>query len=87
MPRTLAIYDTLEDTVSPAHTALLVTDVQNDFCRDEPRQAMIPHIARLLEAARQSGVEVVYIQNTVLPDGLKDRSEGTQLQRRVRGDC
>jgi|tagenome__1003787_1003787.scaffolds.fasta_scaffold20958694_3 ureidoacrylate peracid hydrolase len=83
MPRTLAIYETLEETIAPAHTALLVTDVQNDFCRDEPRQAMIPHIARLLDAARQSGVEVVYIQNTVLPDGLSDSPADLARRRKL----
>jgi nicotinamidase-related amidase len=83
MPRTLAIYDTLEATVDPAHTALLVTDVQNDFCRDEPRQAMIPHIARLLEVARHRGVEVVYIQNTVLPDGLSDSPADLARRRKL----
>jgi nicotinamidase-related amidase len=83
MPRTLAIYDTLEETVAPAHTALLVTDVQNDFCRDQPRQAMIPHIARLLDTARQSGVEVVYIQNTVLPDGLSDSPADLARRRKL----
>jgi ureidoacrylate peracid hydrolase len=83
MPRTLTLYDTLEETVAPAHTALLVIDVQNDFCRDEPRQTMIPHIARLLEAARASGVAVVYIQNAVLPDGLSDSPADLARRRKL----
>jgi nicotinamidase-related amidase len=29
------MYETLEETVAPGHTALLVTDVQNDFCKDD----------------------------------------------------
>src|SRR5436190_22431527 len=77
------IYDTLEQTVDPAHTALLVTDVQNDFCKDEPRQAMIPRIARIVEAARKSGVQVVYIQNTVLPDGLSDAPADLMRRRKL----
>src|SRR5262249_4263509 len=75
------MYETFEDTVHPAHTALLVTDVQNDFCKDEPRRAMIPQIARGLEAARRSGVMVVYIQNTVLPDGLSDAPSDVMRRR------
>jgi nicotinamidase-related amidase len=77
------MYETLEETVHPAHTALLVTDVQNDFCKDEPRQAMIPHIARVLEAARRFGVLVVYIQNTVLPDGLSDAPSDVMRRRKL----
>ncbi|SRR5579883_2229499 len=83
MPRTLALHETLEATIDPAHTALLVIDVQNDFCRDEPRQAMIPHIARVLDAARASAVEVVYLQNTVLPDGLSDSPADLARRRKL----
>src|SRR5262249_9620933 len=77
------MYETFEETVYPAHTALLVTDVQNDFCKDEPRQAMVPQIARVLEAARHSGVMVVYIQNTVLPDGLSDAPSDVMRRRKL----
>jgi ureidoacrylate peracid hydrolase len=77
------MYDTFEKTVDPGHTALLVTDVQNDFCKDEPRQAMIPRIARIVEAARKSGVQVVYIQNTVLPDGLSDAPSDLMRRRKL----
>src|SRR5438874_7559438 len=83
MAPTLALYETLAETVAPAHTALLVIDVQNDFCRDEPRQAMIPRIARVVQAARDSGVEVVYIQNTVLPDGLSDSPADLARRRKL----
>ncbi len=83
MTQTLALYETLAETVAPSHTALLVIDVQNDFCRDEPRQAMIPHIARLATVARDSGVEVVYIQNTVLPDGLSDSPADLARRRKL----
>jgi nicotinamidase-related amidase len=77
------MYETFEETVHPAHTALLVTDVQNDFCKDEPRQTMIPHIARVLETARRSGVMVVYIQNTVLPDSLSDAPSDVMRRRKL----
>lgn len=83
MNETLAMYETFEDTINPIHTALLVTDVQNDFCRDEARQAMIPHIARVVEAARKFGVLVVYIQNTVLPDGLSDAPSDVMRRRKL----
>ncbi|MEA2622509.1 MAG: ureidoacrylate peracid hydrolase [Chloroflexota bacterium] len=73
---------TLEEMVEPAKTALLVLDVQNDFCQDEPRRQMIPRVASVLEAARHAGVTVVYVQNTVLPGGLSDSS--ADLARRAR---
>jgi nicotinamidase-related amidase len=44
---------------------------------------MIPHIARLLEVARHRGVEVVYIQNTVLPDGLSDSPADLARRRKL----
>jgi nicotinamidase-related amidase len=77
------MYETLEETVDPAHTALLVTDVQNDFCKDELRQAMIPQIVRILDAARHCGALVVYIQNTVLPDGLSDAPSDLMRRRKL----
>jgi ureidoacrylate peracid hydrolase len=77
------MYETFEETVDPGHTSLLVTDVQNDFCKDEPRQAMIPRIGRIVEAARKYGVQVVYIQNTVLPDGLSDAPSDLMRRRKL----
>ena len=67
-----AIHRSLDAMIDPAHTAFLVIDLQRDFCRDEPRKAIIPGVERLLQAARDAGALVVYIQNTVLPDGLSD---------------
>jgi ureidoacrylate peracid hydrolase len=65
---------TLTDKVRPAHCALLVVDVQNDFCAEggamhrEGRdlslvQAMIPRLSLLVDAARAAGVKCVWIRN------------------------
>ncbi len=72
------VYTTLEELVDPAHAAVVVVDMQRDFC--EPGGAfdrlginlsmyppMIPRLARLLSVARRAAVPVVYIQMTVLP--------------------
>ena len=72
------VFTELEELVDPAHTALLVVDMQRDFC--EPGFAfdrlgidismyppMIPRLARLIEAARDVKVQIVYLQMTVLP--------------------
>jgi ureidoacrylate peracid hydrolase len=68
----------LEELVDPAHTALLVVDMQRDFCQPgfafdrlgvdiSMYPPMIPRLARLIEAARSAPVQVVYLQMTVLP--------------------
>jgi len=76
------IYSTLEEMVQPGHTALLVIDMQNDFATkggffDKKKidismmEQAIPNQRRLLDAARSSGVFVVFTENTVYmnPDG------------------
>lgn len=56
----------------PARTALLVIDVQNDFCSPdgataksgrsvEACVAMVPRLIRLIDGARESGVPVIFI--------------------------
>jgi ureidoacrylate peracid hydrolase len=66
--------NTLADKVRPEHCAVLLVDVQNDFCAEggamhrEGRdlslvREMIPRLERLLEAARTAGVKCVWIKN------------------------
>jgi ureidoacrylate peracid hydrolase len=63
----------LSDLVTPSKTAVLVVDVQNDFC--EPAGAagksgkdisaamtMIPTLQRFLVAAREHGTNVIFVQ-------------------------
>jgi nicotinamidase-related amidase len=74
--------ETLDDTVDPAHSALLVIDVQNDLCGPDCR-AMLPRLAELIAAARDAGVYVVYIQNVTLPNGLSDSPADVVRRRRL----
>lgn len=73
----------LSQILLPKHTALLMIDMQNDFCsadgkfaqsgRDcSPIQEIIPDCRKLLEGARKAGVFVVHIQQSTLPDGQSD---------------
>jgi nicotinamidase-related amidase len=77
------VFTELSELVAPAHTALLLIDMQRDFVEpdglfgslgidltmyDETR----PRLAALLGAARRHGVLVVHVQNTVLPNRLSD---------------
>jgi ureidoacrylate peracid hydrolase len=66
---------TLPELLVPAKTAVLVVDVQNDFCCAEgalgkagaPTAAameMIPNLQRLLAGARAIGAPVIFIQTT-----------------------
>ena len=77
------VFDSLAEMAHPAHTALVVIDMQNDFAHPDGAsgrcgqdvgriRTVIPAIARLLEAARASGVTVVYLLNTTLSDGTSD---------------
>ena len=64
---------TLSQKVDPRHSALILVDVQNDFCAEggamhrEGRDLslvtrMIPRLERLLEAARAAQVRCVWIR-------------------------
>ena len=57
---------TLSELIRPAKTAVIVVDVQNDFCRPEgalgkagqptgAAMAMLPNLQSLLTAARAAG--------------------------------
>ena len=73
------VFTELDELVDPAHTALVVVDMQRDFC--VPGWAfdrvgvdismyppMIPQLAHLIEGARAAEVTIVYVQMTVLPN-------------------
>jgi ureidoacrylate peracid hydrolase len=90
--------DTLEKKVEPGHTALVVVDVQNDFCAPGGMMAreghdltmvqnMVPRLTELIESARKAGVLVVYIQSIYGRTGSPYLSEVwlEQAQRRRKG--
>jgi nicotinamidase-related amidase len=87
----IEVLTSLEERVAPAHTALLVVDMQNDYCapggaadregRDiRPAQAMVPRLRALVDAAREVQVPVLWAQYTLGPGsaGLS----GPELLRR-----
>ena len=64
----------LAEKVNPAHCALIVIDIQNDFCApggtvdreggDTSRvREMLPTLQSLIEAARKVGVLVIFVRN------------------------
>ena len=59
-----------EVRVDPARTALVVVDMQNDFVKEggtlvvPDAEATIPQVQSLLDLARESGIRVVFTQDT-----------------------
>ncbi len=77
---------TLEEKVAPAHTALLVIDMQNDFCasgglvskdgRDlSAAQNMARRLPALITAARQAGVLVIFARCVYTSEGNRYLSD------------
>lgn len=73
------VFTELDEIVDPRHTALVLIDVQNDFCSEgglmhemgkdlSMMKGTVGRLCRVLDAARQAGVMPVYIQNTWLPE-------------------
>ncbi|MFC1995342.1 cysteine hydrolase family protein [Chloroflexota bacterium] len=66
---------TLKSKVNPSHTALIVVDVQNDFCAEggmmdregmdlSMTRAMVPRLVKFIDKARKVGLgAIIYIQN------------------------
>lgn len=81
----------------PEHTALVVVDVQNDFCSPDgslarlgfdtsAAVAMVPRLRRLVSAARDAGVRVVFVQTfhdetTDTPQWLGRLGDGPGTER------
>jgi nicotinamidase-related amidase len=79
----------LADRIDSKTTAVIVVDVQNDFCHsDSPlakigmdmtaAQDMVPHLLQLIDAARGAGATIVWVkmvhsENTVSPVALEHR--------------
>jgi ureidoacrylate peracid hydrolase len=80
---------TLEAKTDPAHTALLVVDVQNDFCHSDGGLAVggsdmtmiqraIPRLAALTRAAHEAGVLVVFLRIIQSPGSNSDAWEALE---------
>jgi len=77
------VYSTLQEVVNPKHTAILVIDMQKDYCSPggyfdkvgidiSNAQKILPNLIRLVDEGRKRGVKIVWIQNTTLKNGLSD---------------
>jgi ureidoacrylate peracid hydrolase len=86
----------LSELVVPAKSAVIIVDVQNDFCRAEgalgkagaPTAAameMIPHLQRLLAGARAANAPVIFIQT--IHENVTDSDAWTWRMAGTVGGC
>jgi nicotinamidase-related amidase len=79
----VSVLDTLEELVDPAHTALMVVDVQNDFCVPDGHfgrhgknldstQATLPGFVSFVNAAQDLGIQAFFLKQLTLPNGRSD---------------
>jgi nicotinamidase-related amidase len=77
------VFTELAELVDPAHTALILVDMQRDFIEPDGAFGELgidlsmyeesrPRLAALLTAARRNGTLVVHLQNTALPNRMSD---------------
>jgi len=77
------VFTELTELVNPAHTALLLIDMQRDFVEPDGvfgrmgidlsmYRDSLPRLAGLLGHARNASALVVHVQNTTLPDRMSD---------------
>jgi ureidoacrylate peracid hydrolase len=90
------VMTTLEQKVDPAHAALIVVDVQNDFCADNgffgaegydlaQIKAAVPRIANIIDQARTAGLKVVFIRSIYDPHHLNDPMRERNVRRGLTG--
>jgi nicotinamidase-related amidase len=88
------VYTTLAELVNRKHTAVIVVDMQNDFCKAgwtfdqlgidiSMYSSMLPRLSRLLTGARDNGVQVIYIQMTVLPNRMSESPAQIRFNMRL----
>lgn len=91
------VFTELAEIIDPAHAALLIVDMQRDFCcpggsfdQSGVDLSMYPpvleRIAELIAAARASGVMLVFIQMTVLPGQASDSPAQIRFNLRLHDD-
>jgi ureidoacrylate peracid hydrolase len=79
----------LEEKIDPKHTALLVVDVQNDFCHSDGAlaaggadlaeiQAMVPRLAKLVRDAHAAGVLIVFLRIVQTPESNSEAWESLE---------
>jgi ureidoacrylate peracid hydrolase len=87
------ILDSLGARLNPPHTALIIIDMQKDFCCDgfatdkagrplDAAKSIIPTLVRFRQAARDAGVLVVHVGFKTYPDHMSDSGPWLTQRRR-----
>jgi nicotinamidase-related amidase len=88
----------IEELIDPAHTALVVIDMQHDFIDPDGLFGAMgidlsmykesrPRLKALLEAARKTRTTVIHLQNTALPDRMSDSPAQIRFNLRMHKDA
>jgi len=88
-----SVLTTMEELVDPSRAALLIVDMQRDFCLPggafdnygidlSMYPPMVGRLRLLLDGARATGVRVIHIQMTVLPERVSE--SGPQIRFNMR---
>jgi nicotinamidase-related amidase len=88
------VFTELSELVDPRHTALVVVDMQRDFCTPggafdrlgisiSMYPEMVPKLVRLVEAARAAKALLVFVLMTVLPDRASDSPAQIRFNMRM----
>ena len=93
------IFESLDETVAAGHTAVVVVDMQNDFCAEggyihkrtgadmSANHALAARINELVEAGRAAGAEIVWIQANYEPRFLSGQALAKRAQRQISAVC
>lgn len=92
------VFTELAELVDPAHTALILVDMQRDFIEPDGvfgalgidlsmYAASRPRLASLLAAARRTGTTVMHLQNTALPGRMSDSPAQIRFNLRMHKDA
>jgi ureidoacrylate peracid hydrolase len=93
------LLDSVETRLAPGHTALMVIDMQNDFCAVQGYverivgkdvsacRAVVPAITALVSAARAGGVPVIWIKANYDPEKLPPGMLAKQREKSLEVCC
>jgi ureidoacrylate peracid hydrolase len=94
-----SLLDSIEKRLKPAHSAVLVIDMQNDFCAEQGYvetvvgkdvsacRAVVPEIMALVGAARAHGVPVFWIKANYDPERLPEGMLAKQREKSLAVCC
>ena len=77
------VYDSLEEMIAPAHTAVISVDIQNDFCHPEGHFARygkdlsltierLPTMVSFVRESQALGIPVMFIRQFTMPGAHSD---------------